>query len=145
MRMDARPLIRLWSSRGPGVIIPCESGVVYTNQTGGHGCLHPQCEGVYAPLFDESVDIEGELYDFFYNGKKWQGWCHDGIDEETADVVDSILQKSAHTKGLRVDRARLAESHEAWIHVRMLGDDDRPIEIRGFGTDSAILTWSNSD
>ena len=48
-----RPTIRLWQSGGIGLIIPFESGVVYSNQTGGYGCLHPEVQGVYIPLVNE--------------------------------------------------------------------------------------------
>jgi hypothetical protein len=123
-----------------------ESGVRYSNQTGGYSCWHPEVEGVYVPLFNELIDQEAELTAYF-TGPKWGGWCSDGIDEETADLIDSVLQKSSYTKRITVDRSRLADSHEAWVYV-LLSPSDEDVdfeEIHGFPGNQAVLTWDNSD
>jgi hypothetical protein len=47
----SKPTIELWDLDWPmGVIVPCESGVKFTNQTGGTMCAHPVIEGVFIPL-----------------------------------------------------------------------------------------------
>jgi hypothetical protein len=81
----------------------------------------------------------------FY-GPKWEGHCYAGIDEETADFVDGLLAASPLTRGIIVDRTRLKESMEAWVHVTITSDsqnDDRA--FRGFDGGSGVLTWDNSD
>ena len=140
------PLIRLWNGGGIGIIILYKSGVHYSNQTGGYACLHPEAEGVYVPLVNELVDQEARLEDFF-TGPKWQGWCSDGIDGETADFIDAVLESSPYSRGLKVDRQRLDASHEAWVHLTVPGTATAPeaIELVGFEEAEAILTWSNSD
>ena len=149
-----KPIIELYSASGIGLIILCPSGVLYTNQTGGHACLHPVAEGVYVPLInsDPQVHQETELFEYF-TGSKYQGWCHDGIDEDDLAVIDHILQKGWYTKYLLVDRDRLRASHEAWIYVTIQKHPDRQAHwerqagyvLYGFEGKNGILTWTNSD
>jgi hypothetical protein len=95
---------------------------------------------------NEAVDQEGALAAFF-TGPKWQGWCNDGINEETADFVDAVLGQSPYTRVLKVDRARLADSHEAWIHVtveKAVEGADNEI-ISELSATAGVVTWENSD
>ena len=84
--MTCKPIVRLWDSPSMGLIVLYPSGVICTNQTGGHSCLQPKEEGVFVPLHYETMPGELEqataLADYFY-GPKWLGWCTSGIDEET--------------------------------------------------------------
>lgn len=141
-----KPVIQLFYAGGVGLILPWNSGVVYSNQTGGHGCLHPETEGIYVPLFPEGSPVEKALEDFF-TGRKWQGWCCEGIDEETADAVDAFLAEVDRTQGMKVNRDYLEDSHEAWIHLTLPDVRQAPpfSLMNGFRTMNAILTWSNSD
>jgi len=111
-----------------------------------YGCLHPEVEGAYVPVVNGLIDQEAELTAYF-TGPKWGGWCTDGIDEETAEFIDLVLQKSPYTKRIKVDRARLADSHEAWVYVSLsaTGDDAALEEADGFPSNAAVLTWENSD
>jgi hypothetical protein len=143
---QTKPTVYLWHSKGLGVILLCPSGVLYSNQTGGYSCFHPAMEGIYIPMQNEAVDQEGALAAFF-TGPKWQGWCNDGINEETADFVDAVLGQSPYTRVLKVDRARLADSHEAWIHVtveKAVEGADNEI-ISELSATAGVVTWENSD
>lgn len=143
--MMNNPIVRLWHSSGLGVILLCKSGIRYTNQTGGYACLHPDAEGVYVPLNDSMWGMENALNKYF-TGPKLGGWCHEGIDEETASDIDSLLRKSHLTERLSVDRDRLTDSHEAWIHVNIAPKEDSEYtQYAGVDTDKGILTWENSD
>ncbi|GAB2190584.1 hypothetical protein MAH1_21920 [Sessilibacter sp. MAH1] len=42
--------IKLWDMVGVGLIFLQKSGVIYTNQVAGTACLHPQAEGIFAPI-----------------------------------------------------------------------------------------------
>ena len=125
------------------MIIPCSSGVVYQNQTGGYACLQDSIEGVFVPLFDTSSERYEALHDFFV-GEKWRECCHSGIDGETADFIDGVLAKSPGAPGIKVDWNRLSDSHEAWIHVT-LAAPATTLVMEGFDSTEAILTWPNSD
>ena len=129
-----------------GIVVLYPSGVYYSNQTGGHACLHPLVEGVFIPIRADELDLEKELAEHF-TGSKWQGWCCDGIDEETAIFIDGLLAQCHLTRGTRVDRNRLRDSHEAWVYVeyRNPAEADWRSEISGFGAREAVLTWENSD
>ena len=109
--------------------------------------MFPEFEGAFVPLKNSLVNQQEELERYFM-GKKWRGHCDDGIDEETADFVDTVLVSSYVTKRLKVNREKLADSHEAWIHVVILPPDDRDIDLQefyGFPSNIGILTWENSD
>jgi hypothetical protein len=142
-----KPLVQLWGARRFGLIVLTPSGVYYSNQTGGHACYHPTVEGVFIPLGAEDVDQEKDLCEYF-TGPKWAGWCCEGIDEETAAFIDSILAKSHLTKHITVDRTHLTNSHEAWVHVDFRNTQPYGyggVEVSGFGVCKGVLTWENSD
>jgi hypothetical protein len=170
-----KPLVVLYNSVGVGLIVSYPSGILFTNQVGGHACLRPSEEGIYIPLHDEVNDQEKTFYKYF-TGPKWRGWCSNGIDEETAEFVDGVLQKSLSTTMITVDRQRLSDSSEAWIYVLIgeqpperpssyCGDegwteDGRTLDATaykhlpihafsypfyGFGSRTGVLTWVNSD
>ena len=144
---DEKPIIRLWQLTGLGLIISHPSGVIYSNQTGGYACDHRELEGVFVPLADADVDQYAPLDEHFYSGPKWRGHCYNGIDEETAAVVDGILATSYLTRRLSVDREKLASSDEAWIYVIIApheGNDDRQT-FHGYPSGVGVLTWPNSD
>ena len=50
--------IDLYESVGLGLIICCDSSVIYSNQTGGSACLHPEIEGVFIPLRNDYTENE---------------------------------------------------------------------------------------
>lgn len=172
--MATKPLIKLYNTSGIGVIINFPSGVIYSNQAGGTSCLQPEAEGVYVPLFNQVNDQEKKLYDYFTDPKRmWFGSAK--ISEDDADFIDKILGESVFTSFIKVDRDRLDDSHEAWVHVAIGtqpqehpqsydGSKDEGITASGqtisskdydmsvilypfygFGKTSGILTWVNSD
>jgi hypothetical protein len=136
--------ISLWEFRGIGVIVAHPSGVHYSNQAGGYLCSHPEIEGVFLPLAGPDTEWHTQLDQHFFYGEKYAGHCYRGIDEETARFLDVLLASSPVSRGITVDRDRLAESIEAWIYVTIApgtGDD----AIAGFDGATGVLTWQNSD
>lgn len=143
-----RPLIQLYEHTGIGIILFCPSGVRYSNQTGGYACLHPEAEGVYLPLGDGSSPVATDLNGHFET--VWAGHCYDGIDGETADLIDQLLASTPEMDRFRVERDRLADSHEAWIYVRLPAANgvENPLfdVVSGFPAGTlGVLTWENSD
>ncbi len=141
-----KPVIKLYQTNGIGVIVIHKTGVLYSNQVGGYSCLHPEIEGAYIPLNNEMVAQEKELMAFF-TGAKWQGWCSEKIDVETADFIDDILSKSPDTVYLKVDRSKLEMSCEAWVYVKIIPTKEERAWslLKGFKSDTGVLTWENSD
>jgi hypothetical protein len=137
------------SDIGLGLIILWSSGVLYEHQTGGYNCYKPEEEGVFVRLYKELEDQELMLIEHF-GGPKWRSWCGDGIDIETADYIDQVLNLAEKTKFLKVDRSRLNDSHEAWVYVDVSEPEEdkngyRPAAINGFGKCKGVLIWSNTD
>jgi hypothetical protein len=118
-----------------GLILKVQSGVFYTSQVAGYACQHPEVEGVFYPLRVEPGKAELFSLQQHFRGS----WSH--IDEADADLIDGVLRKNGH-HNLSVDRAKLDDSYEAWVHlVVMTGLED----ISGFGDCEAVLVWPNSD
>ena len=133
--------VTLWNVEGVVAIVLERSGVIYTNQTCGHACAHPEAEGVLVPFNDDpSLDEPEQAL-----------WCRLGeilenahyLTPALADRVDAALASRPDTRCARVDRSRLADSHEAWVYVDITPDPSGLLQ--GFGEVKAILTWPNSD
>lgn len=138
--MANKPVILLYDLNGIGLIIPWPSGVVYQNQVGGYSCQQMQEEGVFVPLENGVRQLHEELHAYF-TGPKWDGWCDRHIDDETAEFVDSVLARMHDHEFIKVDRSRLTDSMEAWIHLDVQEEHD----LTGLTPCKAILTWPNSD
>ena len=138
----SQPVVLLFAQDGAGLLIPWPSGVIFQQQTGGYLTLQDEMEGVFVPL-DNFAGHAQELLRFF-TGPKWQGYCDSGIDAETADFIDATLGKIPGHATIKVDRNRLADSHEAWVHVS-IADPHSTGLLEGFAPCNAILTWPNSD
>jgi hypothetical protein len=132
----------------PGLIILANTGVYYTNQAGGVSCLHPIEEGYFVP---------------FHLG--YRNWCElnwelqelgdsigtlGGLSSEDADKLDSLFEK--YEVPLRVERALLGSSYEAWVYVRVLDLEKCGVELVGVEDRSpqdvhplAVLVYENSD
>jgi len=145
-RTSPVPFVHLYSA-GFGLLVPWPSGLLYGNQTGGYWCNNPAVESVFIPLWDRAEEPEGpeaDLYAYF-TGPKHLGYCTT-FHESDASEVERILD--AHRLGglMEVDRTRLAESHEAWVHVAVLRDAPHgPWSDLGPYPRPGILTWGNSD
>jgi len=146
-QIKARINLSHCSGTGLGLIILQPSGAFYTLETGGYAVLHSLAEGVFVPLHREADDDQEMLLTAHFTGPKWEGWCSEGIDEDTAGYVDYVLSLSPQTSFLKVDRTRFVDSHEAWIYVNVSEPTDNPIvaPISGFGKCKGIFVWGNSD
>src|SRR3972149_4784308 len=85
-------------------IVLDEDGVEWTQQCGGYACHQNKGIGYLVWLNGEDESLTK-----YFTGPKWGGWCCDGIDNETADFVESVVPD------FKVDRTRMSESCEAWI------------------------------
>lgn len=121
------------------LIIEHPSGVLYENQVGGVVCWQASIEGVLTPLDLPTNAVQKIIELPYLDGR--------GISSELADAVDSALAGTY----VKVDRARIADSFEAWIFVVAEiseTSDEEPRHFgapRGFGRSAGVLTWPNSD
>ena len=138
------------STSGIGIIIQKNSGVFYTNQTGGYACHQPALEGAFIPLFSK-----GEFYDklskklddyFFGDSGPYRGHCYiyegKGINEQDADWLDLLFKESEVP--FKVDRDKLNESEEAWIWIEVFGDMGN-LFAEGIDGKEGVFVWDNSD
>lgn len=143
------PRVLLWNLYGPALLVRWRSGVIYQNQVGGNVCYQEEQEGVLVPLDISDAHTEAIMAHHFPTG------CQ-GIEPAAADLIDAILAANRSTEFITVDRTRLAESWEAWVHVNFgrVPDEyelnpERPLEylgeIYGFPPGRGVLTWANSD
>jgi len=84
-----------------GVIVLAENGTLYSNQTGGIACHHPQVRGTFYPM-----GVPQRIKDLF----------RDSPSETDMDEIDSILAKAPIATTLCRDMGE-----EAWMHVLVAG------------------------
>ena len=148
-----KKVINLYPLKQLALILHEPTGIYYTNQAGGMACSHPEAEGVLV--------FVGDRFNRIYDRLSYYSFSlldddREGLKKEDADYLDSIFMRKA--KYLRVDRSKLEESMEAWIHVVLElgfpkieeGDIDPMFSglspfCSGFDCKSGILTWDNSD
>ena len=134
----ASVLVELDHFDGLGLIVKTPSPVCFTNQVAGLGCQHPVQEGVFVPLPVQAGQPEICALQQHFCGS-WHA-----LTDADADVVDRVLRRHDWLSFMRVDRALLADSREAWVHVRISPElalylFDAPDWRAG------VLTWANSD
>jgi len=146
-----RPItVSLYGHAGTGVIIEWPSGIFYSNQTCGHVCRQSELQGVFVPVGND-IDPEGRLlgpqdalYKYFA-GPAHGGWGAElGLDEADAQVIEAALQENNYLlRIVTVDRSRLRDSHEAWVHVLIEEPDSPHPMFTGMGPFPlrGVLTW----
>jgi hypothetical protein len=139
--MGNRRTVTLWNLEGLAAIVCEASGVVYTNQTGGHVCLQDEVEGVLVPFNDDPPRDDPEQAVSRRLSRLLEGVT--ALTPALADDVDRELARHPWTRSATVNRELLAESHEAWVHVILNGAATD--FLAGFGRCLAVLTWPNSD
>jgi len=134
------PKADLYEFDALGLILSRNTGIVYTNQVAGIGCLHPEIEGAFVPLFDGIGRPAIHALTQHFRGN-WHP-----ITDSDADSIDGILRR-AHLGFIVTDRERLADSYEAWVFVDVhenAQESSIPL-LSGFGAQKGVLTWPNSD
>ncbi|WP_390657021.1 DUF6210 family protein [Crateriforma spongiae] len=141
--------VRLWEHAGTGLIVPRPTGVRYCNQVGGHDCHQVSIEGFFVPIANaagappkhEFCSPENFLFKHFAEHS-----AMDGLTERDADVIELAFRDVPLWNTLQVDRSRLVDCFEAWVHVTISYDSDSCGIIEGLNRNfGAILTWTNTD
>ena len=132
----------LWGLEQTALILLEPSGITFTNQVGGTGCEHPTAEGILVPV---GHDHPVERPELGLTERLWDmDWgSYGGITSDFEDEIEEVLSSNSHTAHIRVDRNRLRDHREAWIHVVVGASDPQdPTQTHGR---PGILTWPNSD
>ena len=143
--------IELWNEFVPStcflVIVEHPTGIIYTNQTHGLCCAHPQIEGFMLPpltkLYEKADEIQQKLYEREY------------LRPDDANHLDSVFEKEVP---FRVDGDFVfanfneadpykGDSGEAWIRIKFVepGPGEDVVSYRGLTGKKGVLTWTNSD
>jgi Family of unknown function (DUF6210) len=146
--MPERPAICLCEYPYPMLILPWPSGVEIAVQAGGDACTWRSVEGLFLPLPIRQIDNrqENDLTTLAQHLEALHPGCRERpITKEDADRIDSAFAVCAVP--ILVNRARLQESTEAWLLVRIreaeaVNGYDEPSDFAGM---EAALTWQNCD
>lgn len=136
--------VELWNF-GPegwcGLILPCTSGTMWTNQAGGLACAQPECEGIYLPMAHQLNHPE-PLEDIGAYGP----------DEYDRAQVATFLAENGLWFLEPLNRGDEPAMIEAWLWVAVkdFGERDKykstcPVHLHPFQGREVILTWQNSD
>ena len=135
--------IELLSLTQTVLIIPANTGVVYTNQAGGTECDHPEIEGLIVPI-EYDIQIENSQNSLTFKlCKLFPDGSPGIINRSCAEKIQTLMEGSPFTKGIEINWQKLEISKESWLHVIVKGTLDGTIDNHNII--EAILTWPNSD
>lgn len=122
MTMD----LHLYYLREPALILSLPTGITYTQQTGGMLCMQRQAAGALFPVPE-----------IFLTAALMTAASDDNlITDQDANLIDNAWSEIGGDIRMAIDRTRLEDSEEAWVHVEI---------IMEHYAGAAILTWENSD
>lgn len=141
---------------GTGLIIKWPTGIFYSNQAGGTFCIAPEEEGFFFPFGNDAdennifLSKEDDLCEYFTGPKVLSEGAIRGITEKNANDIDEMLSGQLFMVTIKVDRTKLKQSHEAWVHVLVYQNvkiNENLCHFRGFDSYplKAVLIWCNSD
>lgn len=138
------------------LVIEARTGVTYSNQAAGHACAHPELEGILIPFGNDPPLANPEMSLTAILSELLVNVMH--LDERWADAIDRVLAASTFTRIASVDRTRLHDSMEAWVHVVvdftqqpfwrstvLRTDETIPPIVSGHEHARGVLVWPNSD
>lgn len=136
----------LYEFVGTGLIIKVRTGIIWTTQAGGTSCLQPECEGLFVPFGNDVrvdgtlVSLESTLFELFRDRGDWVRPFERALEQYAAEHWRPFA-------GIELDRTRLTDSVEAWVHVVYRPTPEFPALFEGVGEPpfAAVLTWTNSD
>ena len=137
------PKVVFLDMESAGLIVLAQTSIWYQVQTGGYACFQERAEGFYVPLSYQVVDHYVGLHGYFVeHSPEMRG---EGIDDVAAKFIDAELSRLPGHSGIVVDRERLGESREAWVHVLISEPTAGLLFQECLGSVAAILVWPNSD
>lgn len=100
------------------IIICCDTGVMWVNQSGHHACSQQVAEGFVIPINKEYCTIAGGVCGYMVFGDDEYDETEEGrqdiaagIDSELKEYSDQIIQR------IRFDYSRINEMMEGWFPV----------------------------
>src|SRR5256885_17198112 len=109
--------IALYNYPYPALILPCESGIIFEQQTGGLSCTHHKVEGIFLPLPVTSRNLRMfmEALEVLH-----PGCCGHSLTFEEAGEINCVGIKR-YTVPYEVNKERREERTKEWGHMRIMG------------------------
>jgi len=140
----------------PVLIVPAKTGIVYTNQTGGCFCNHPELEGYLVPIIVNELP-QREIFnpDVWYkrggivieppNALRSAPLANDNEEIKSKEFI--LWWENARREIEEISRGLIqvikdVHQEEAWFWVRAKLDGE--LSSSGEWT-KCVLTWVNSD
>jgi len=123
------------SSHLPALVIEAPTGVQFSFQVGGSIHWRKSIEGVLYPVAATGFAAADTL------GQKLHSIAFElvSLSDREADRIDALFSRDAAIE-LRVDRDKLSDSCDSWIHMKLLRAGDWL--MRGFALPlDCLLTW----
>lgn len=105
-------------------IIKAPTGVFYTNQSGGHACAHPSCEGYIIPVRVDSMQPidDCKLLHHVWGGEDGDhasGYRTNAL-KPLNDFLSNLIREERlqHFKEVKIDESRLDELIEGWWPIK---------------------------
>jgi hypothetical protein len=119
----------------PTIIIPWPSGVIFEVRCGCMAADRRQLEGFYLPIYGRyDLTLPKRLRELY------PGCWDEPLSASSADRLDALFAELQIP--LKVIRAQLAESIEAWVHVEVINSDQDHI-LRNYEGSAGVLVWQN--
>ena len=138
--------INLWAENIVSIVIEDKnSPVIYSNQTNGYACSHPEIKGYLIPVeFNEHLSQK-----FLSNEYVGNGWELDkGFYEDVPEIMKQLCEYFCDNYIFELDENKMEKNTESWVFL--VGKRNKPDSytgiIQGFpDIFTAVLTWPNSD
>ena len=133
--------VSLYHLRQLGLIILEPSGILYYNQVGGTLCYQEYAEGILTFPYDPDGKLKEFLAECMLDISS-----SNPITAKDADYIDALFENSCGAVPLKVNRDKLNQSYEAWLHVSIDYSEKYWNRMHtGFSRVEGILTWENSE
>jgi hypothetical protein len=139
--------INLWAVENiVSIIIEDEkSPVVYSNQTNGYACSHPEIKGYLIPVeFNENISQKFFCHKYAGNGWKLDKSFYDDVPE----IIKQLFYYFCEYYTFELNESKIDKNAESWVFL--IGKRNKPDSYSGIlegfpDVFTAVLTWPNSD
>lgn len=113
---EAKDVYELVGFNATALIVRAPTGMVFSAQTGGIACYHPECEGFVIALPEYATDVDDCTLGCW--------GCQSEKHVELADLIDAYFIEHPHPFRFMIDRNRVGELMEGWWPVKftLLGE-----------------------
>jgi outer membrane receptor for ferric coprogen and ferric-rhodotorulic acid len=122
------------------------SSVIYTNQTNGYACSHPEMKGIFVPVEFQS-NIQDKFVNDAYMGSDW-ALDSDKFKQDIPKILSQLNEYFSDEYLFELDADKTTKNTESWVYLnaKRSRSDSIPDILSNFPDElKAVLTWPNSD